>query len=120
MRPAPSAPAEIEGLSAEALDALPYGVILLDRNLVVKGYNRAESQESGIPMDRVVGRHFFDVVAPCANNPEFRGSVERVMRRGAGGSETFRYVYNAAGRRPRPVTITVYGAMDGGAWIVAA
>jgi len=111
---------EINVCAPDDLDALPFGVILLDKNLVVKGYNRAESTESGIRPERVIGRHFFDVVAPCANNPEFRGSVERVMQRGAGGAETFRYVYHHAHHPPRSVMITVYGAMDGGAWIVAA
>ena len=31
-------------------------------------YNRFESNLSGLPVDRVVGKHFFEQVAPCTNN----------------------------------------------------
>ena len=111
-------PVPLDGLSERELDALADGVILLDRALIVRAFNRAESRESGFPPAAVLGKHFFDVVAPCANLPAFRDRVEQVMRR-AGRAETFQYVYRPRGATPRRVVITAYAAKDGGAWIVA-
>lgn len=108
----------LDGLTDADLDALPYGVILLDRNLIVRAFNRVESRESGFAPTQVLGKHFFDVVAPCANLPAFRDRVEDVMRR-VGRSETFQYVYRVRNQTPRRVVITVHAAKDGGAWIVA-
>jgi photoactive yellow protein len=34
----------------------------------VTGYNQAESQLSGLPVDEVAGRNFFVEVGPCTNN----------------------------------------------------
>lgn len=50
------------------LDALPFGVVEMDREGTVLRYNAPESRASGLPPDRVIGRHFFRDVAPCANN----------------------------------------------------
>jgi photoactive yellow protein len=52
-------------LSPEEADALPYGLIVLDDDGVVVRYNEAESRLSGLPRNRVIGRQFFDEVAPC-------------------------------------------------------
>ncbi len=58
----------LEEASAEALDALAYGVIVMTSDGVVVGYNRAEADLSGLAPARVIGRHFFTAVAPCTNN----------------------------------------------------
>ena len=63
-------------MSAEEIDALPFGAIQLDSSGVVLSYNAAESRMTGRkPMD-VVGRHFFNEIAPCCNTPIFRGSFD--------------------------------------------
>lgn len=51
-----------------ALDALPFGIVGLDGDNVVEIYNAHEVRSSGLPRERVVGRHFFFDVAPCMNN----------------------------------------------------
>jgi PAS domain-containing protein len=56
---------DIGGLSQEQLDALPIGVIELDRSGVVRRYNATEARAAGLDAQRVVGRHFFTEVAPC-------------------------------------------------------
>ena len=47
---------------------LAFGLILMDRDGGVTGYNQAESTLSGLPVDEVVGRNFFVEVGPCTNN----------------------------------------------------
>ena len=56
-----------ESTSAE-LDALDFGVIGFDRDEMVVRYNRSEAERSGLSVDRVVGKHLFEQVAPCTNN----------------------------------------------------
>lgn len=50
------------------LDQLSFGVIQMDAGGFVTHYNRSESLASGLRPERVMGRHFFTAVAPCANN----------------------------------------------------
>lgn len=53
---------------AHDFDALPYGVVAMTAEGITVGYNTAESVASGLGPERVIGRHFFRDVAPCANN----------------------------------------------------
>lgn len=50
------------------LDELPFGVVELGTDLICTRYNAAESRISGLGPERVIGRTFFDTVAPCMNN----------------------------------------------------
>jgi photoactive yellow protein len=63
-------------LSTAELDALPYGMIQLDSRGVVLRYSQAEAQLSGRSAATVVGRHFFDDVAPCTHVREFYGRFQ--------------------------------------------
>ncbi len=63
-------------LSDEELDLLPFGVIGLDRNGIIVRYNRAEARLARLDRALVLGQSFFEKVAPCTNNPEFRGRFE--------------------------------------------
>jgi photoactive yellow protein len=65
---APDIAVRLPVLADEALDALPYGVVELDHQGKVLRYNAVESQYSGLPRERVIGRHFFHHVAPCTDN----------------------------------------------------
>jgi len=58
----------LQAMSAAELDALPFGVVEMDHEFTVRRYNATESRYSGLPPDRVIGRHFFRDVAPCADN----------------------------------------------------
>ena len=58
----------LDGYDAAALDRLGFGVIRLNRTGVVTYYNAFESASSGFAPRRVIGRDFFEVVAPCMNN----------------------------------------------------
>jgi photoactive yellow protein len=52
----------------DQLDQLPFGVIRMNQAGIVVDYNRFESGLSGLTADRVVGKHFFEQIAPCTNN----------------------------------------------------
>lgn len=58
----------LQELDDDELDGLPFGVIEMDLEVTVLRYTATESRYSGLPRDRVVGRHFFRDVAPCSNN----------------------------------------------------
>ena len=60
--------AQLAASSQDELDAISFGVIELDEKLTCTRYNKAESNFSGLRAANVVGRHFFEEVAPCMNN----------------------------------------------------
>ena len=60
-------------MSPEEIERLPFGAIQLDALGVVLSYNAAESRITGRAAADVIGRHFFNEIAPCCNTPIFRG-----------------------------------------------
>nr|WP_269156170.1 phosphonate transporter [Pandoraea apista] len=50
------------------MDALPFGVIGFTSDAIVTTYNATESRNAGLSPQRVLGKHFFEEVAPCMNN----------------------------------------------------
>ncbi|MET0706726.1 MAG: hypothetical protein ABWY82_07760 [Tardiphaga sp.] len=60
--------AELQTMSADALDRLPFGVIGLDRSGVAKIYNATEGRMAGLAREAVLGSSFFNAVAQCMNN----------------------------------------------------
>lgn len=58
----------LEKLDAQGLDALPFGVIGFTSDAIVTTYNATESRNTGLSPQRVLGKHFFEEVAPCMNN----------------------------------------------------
>ena len=58
----------LEATPLDGIDAFGFGLIVMDRDGGVTGYNQAESQLSGLPVDQVAGRTFFVEVGPCTNN----------------------------------------------------
>ena len=62
-------------------DHMPIGIILLDPDGTIRRFNRYEEQLSGKRRDDVIGRSFFDDVAPCTRDialeDRFREGVAR-------------------------------------------
>jgi photoactive yellow protein len=58
----------LESVPVDRIDDLAFGLIVMDRDGGVTGYNQAESKLSGLPVDEVAGRNFFVEVGPCTNN----------------------------------------------------
>ena len=67
---------EIGRLSAEELDALPFGAIQLDGDGTILSYNKAEERISGRKAAEVVGKNFFREVAPCTRVKRFFGAFQ--------------------------------------------
>lgn len=60
-------------LLGPVFDALPVGVVVLDRAGLVLVFNKHEEQLAGRRRERVIGRSFFEEVAPCMNVRELGG-----------------------------------------------
>lgn len=60
--------ADLESMTVEERDALPFGVVGFDPATIVKTYNATEARMSGLDPSTVVGVPFFDAVAQCMNN----------------------------------------------------
>lgn len=58
----------LESASLDSIDDFGFGLIVMDRDGRVLGYNQAESKLSGLPADEVIGRNFFVEIGPCTNN----------------------------------------------------
>lgn len=85
----------VNQLSNEQLDDLPYGVIQLDARGRVVGYNDTESRMVGLPKERVIGRNFFQEVAPCTRVQEFEGRFRDLAEgRSRKVFEQFEFVFN--------------------------
>ena len=63
----------IEELSEEKFERLPFGAIQLDTEGRILRYNQTEGQISGRDPEKVIGKDFFNEVAPCTNVQEFGG-----------------------------------------------
>ena len=83
-------------LSPQEVDALPFGLITLDPDGVVTGYNKTESSLSGLDPRRVVGRNFFDEVAPCTRVKEFAGLYREMVASGRTHSWEFNFLFRFA------------------------
>lgn len=58
----------LEAVPLDGIDDFAFGLIVMDRDGDVLGYNQAESRLSGLPVPEVTGRNFFVEIGPCTNN----------------------------------------------------
>ena len=104
----------VERLSPQEVHALPFGAIRLDAEGTVTFYSDAERRLSGYRKE-VVGRTFFTDIAPCMNNPGFRGRIDRAL---AEGKLDIKFGYT--GDMPTgtmDLDVRVQSATGGGCWI---
>jgi len=59
---------DLESMSDQARDALPFGVVGFGPDTLVQTYNATEARMSGLDAATVIGVPFFDAVAQCMNN----------------------------------------------------
>jgi photoactive yellow protein len=107
---------QIDRMSPEELDALPFGAIRLDTDGKIITYNMTESRLTGRDPKRVVGRNFFTDVAPCTNVQAFAGRFrEGMVKKELHAIFPYRFDFEMA---PRDVTVTLfYSKQTGGAWV---
>jgi photoactive yellow protein len=61
---------EIVELMTNRIEDLPIGRILLDGDMRITGYNEDEARLTGLDAERVLGKLFFEEVAPCLDTRE--------------------------------------------------
>ena len=91
-------------LSAEEIDTLPFGAIQLDGAGKVLTYNATESAIAGRAKEAVIGRHFFNEIAPCCNTPGFRGLFDAGVKAG-NLNALFDYVFDY---RMNPIRVKIH------------
>ncbi|MBD3307432.1 photoactive yellow protein [candidate division KSB3 bacterium] len=68
--------------NAKEIDDLAFGAIKLDRHGNVVVYNAAEGEITGRNPEEVIGKNFFEDVAPCTKSPEFYGKFQEGVKTG--------------------------------------
>lgn len=63
-------------------ESLPFGAVLLDRMGRIVKYNKAEGLIVGRDPAAVMGRDFFNEIAPCAKGKRFHGEFLKFNRTG--------------------------------------
>jgi len=64
------------------VELLPFGAVLLDTAGRVIKYNKVECGISGRSPDQVIGKNFFEEVAPCAKGYAFYNHFFRAVAQG--------------------------------------
>lgn len=105
----------IEALPGEAVDALPFGAIRLDEDGRVTFHSKAERRLSGFKDRASIGTDFFAGIAPCMDNPQFRGRIEAARQSGTLDLE-FTHIGDFEDRN-RELMVRIQSASDGGYWI---
>ena len=113
---APDVARALEQLSQSEIDELPFGVIHLSADGIVKSLSKAEALASGYGSRPALSRHFFEQVAPCMNTPGFRGRIEAESRKGELDLE-FGHTGDFADPS-RLLRVRVCSAADGGYWVL--
>lgn len=106
----------VDHLKAEELNSLPFGAIQLDIKGTILRFNTYEASLTGRKPESVIGRNFFDDVAPCTNVREFAGKFHEGMQRKE-LHEVFPYLFDFK-MAPRNVTVTLfYNKANDTAWV---
>ncbi|WP_262339805.1 PAS domain-containing protein [Idiomarina sp. OT37-5b] len=72
---------KLSSMNKEQLDKVAFGAIQLDANGNIIQYNAAEGDITGRDPSTVVGKNFFNDVAPCTNSPEFKGKFDEGVKK---------------------------------------
>lgn len=91
-------------LTENELMEMPFGVIELDNKGKILAYNKAEENISGKSASEVLGRNFFQDVAPCTSVKEFEGRFRSFIL-SSSASENFNFAFRFPGRKTN-VSIT--------------
>jgi photoactive yellow protein len=112
---APHLAKAVEELPPGAIDALPFGAIRLNAQGVVTFYSEGERRLAGFARQAPLGDDFFASIAPCMDNPEYRGRIEQAL---AAGHLDLRFYHTGDfSDRTRELEVRVQPATGGGYWI---
>ena len=106
-----------DAMSAEELDALPYGMIQLDASGRILKFNAVESQLAALPQQQQVGKHLFTEVASCTKVKAFYGRFkDGVVRESLDSSFQFHFAFK---QNPRDVTVRLfYSRRTSSVWVM--
>ncbi len=97
------------------LDRLPFGAIMVDPSGRILKYNAFEAEASNHKAADVLGRNFFDDVAPCTKTHQFQGCFKDGVAKGAVNT-MFEYAFDAVA--PAKVRVHIKSiAPEEGVWI---
>ncbi len=106
----------VEHLDPEAIDACPFGVILLDRQGRILQYNSYEERLANLRRDDVLGKSFFFEVAPCTRVRAFYGRfLDGVARGSLNATFGFVFPFSTGTRR---VEITLFSQDGDSVWVL--
>lgn len=80
-------------LTSRQLDALPVGVITLDRRGFVRRYNETEARYAHRSVESTIGKNFFTEIAPCTRVREFQGRFFAFAEVNDTGFEKFAFTF---------------------------
>jgi photoactive yellow protein len=80
-------------LTGGDLDALPFGVIAVDRSGTILDYNTYERSLAGMGDRTIIGLNFFRDVAPCTAIQEFEGRFAAFLDSPETSIEPFEFVF---------------------------
>ncbi|GAC1657453.1 MAG: hypothetical protein NVS9B15_18800 [Acidobacteriaceae bacterium] len=102
-------------ISEEDFDALPFGVIRINAAGEILQYNAFEAKLSGLSPVSVIGKNFFQDVAPCTDVQDFRGRFESAITEPLLNLQfAFTFPFSSGERR---VFIHILAAPESSFWI---
>lgn len=85
---------QLQNLTLEEIDSLPFGVIEVDSLGTILKFNQTEAELAKKNKEEVIGKNFFNDIAPCAKTPEFYGKfLEGVKNKNL--NVMFEYVFDS-------------------------
>lgn len=97
-------------ISDQEVDDLIYGAIELDAEGTILRYNLAETEITGRKGKDVIGKNFFDDVAPCTRSNEFSGRFFEGVKTGQFNA-VFEYIFDHQ-MEPTKVRIIMIKSID--------
>ncbi|MEM8595063.1 MAG: photoactive yellow protein [Pseudomonadota bacterium] len=94
---------------------LPFGAVMVDRTAKILKYNKAEGLIAGRDPSAVIGKNFFNDIAPCAKGKKFHGEFIKFAKTGQVNTLfDYQFAYKGADVRVR---IHMKASNDGNCWI---
>ncbi len=88
----------------QEIDELAFGAIKVDSGGKILVYNETEAELTGRKAEDVIGKNFFDEVAPCTKRPDFYGVFREGVQKGELNT-LFEYVFDY---KMKPVKVKVH------------
>jgi photoactive yellow protein len=101
---------DLSGVESALFEGLPIGVVRLDAAGVILAFNRRESERFGSCSTDVIGRSFFEEVAPCTSVKEFRGSFGEMVQAKVSGHRELDFVFCHKNTNQRVRIVLIWNA----------